>query len=230
MKSYDLILFDLDGTLTQSDPGIIRCVRDTLVKLGYPVPEQPVLRKFIGPPLTLSLEEYCGITGEDANRFVDEYRIIYNKDGVYEANVFDGIFPLLKKLREAGYRLAVATSKPQNAAELVIGHFGLLPCFDMVSGSSEDEKGSKLLVMQHAMEKIGAAPSRTLMIGDTRFDAEGAQQAGTDFLGALVRLRHPGGDGGLCSRLCLCFFPGGNGEMDSGRISAVGCSFLKKKV
>lgn len=185
MKPYDLILFDLDGTLTQSDPGIIRCVRDTLVKLGYPVPEGAVLRKFIGPPLTVSLREYCGITGEPAMRFVDEYRNIYNNGGVYEANVFDGIFPLLKKLRQAGYRLAVATSKPQNAAELVTDHFQLTPCFDMVSGSSEDEKGSKLLVIQHAMEKLSSSPRRTLMIGDTRFDAEGAKLAGTDFLGAL---------------------------------------------
>lgn len=185
MKPYDLILFDLDGTLTQSDPGIIRCVRDTLVKLGYPVPEESTLRKFIGPPLTVSLEQYCGITGEEAMRFVTEYRVIYNKDGVYEANVFDGIFPLLQKLRESGYRLAVATSKPQNAAELVTNHFGLTPCFDMISGSSEDEKGSKLWVMNRAMEVMGSSPSRTLMIGDTRFDAEGAQQAGTDFLGAL---------------------------------------------
>lgn len=185
MKPYDLLLFDLDGTLTQSDPGIIRCVRDTLIKLGYPVLEGDVLRKFIGPPLTFSLREYCGITGEPAMHFVDEYRIIYNKDGVYEAKVFDGIFPLLEKLRKAGYRLAVATSKPQNAADLVTNYFQLTPCFDMISGSFEDEKGSKLLVIQRAIKEMGSSPRRTLMIGDTRFDAEGAKLAGTDFLGAL---------------------------------------------
>lgn len=185
MKAFDLILFDLDGTLTASHPGILRCIRDTLEKLHYPVPEESVLRKFIGPPLVLSLEKYCGITGKEADRFIDEYRLIYNASGVFEASVFDGLFPLLGRLREAGYHLAVATSKPQNAAELVTDHFGLTPCFDLISGSSEDEKGSKRMVMEHAIQFFHTAPERTLMIGDTRFDAEGAQQVGTPFLGVL---------------------------------------------
>ena len=170
MKAFDLILFDLDGTLTASHPGILRCIRDTLEKLHYPVPEEPVLRKFIGPPLVLSLEKYCGITGKEADRFIDEYRLIYNASGVFEASVFDGLFPLLGRLREEGYHLAVATSKPQNAAELVTDHF---------------EKGSKRMVMEHAIQFFHTAPERTLMIGDTRFDAEGAQQVGTPFLGVL---------------------------------------------
>ncbi len=185
MKDYQLVLFDLDGTLTASHPGILRCVRDTLKKQGYPVPEMDVLRKFIGPPLKVSLEEFCGITGEAADQFVTEYRLLYNAHGVYEASVFEGLFPVLQMLRKAGYQLAVATSKPQTPAELVTNHFKLTPCFDKVCGSSEDEKGSKLRVIQNALSAFHAAPARTLMIGDTHFDAEGAQLAGTDFLGVL---------------------------------------------
>ena len=93
MKAYDLILFDLDGTLTRSDPGILRCIRDTMKKLNVPEPPAETMRKFIGPPLTLSIREYCGITGEKAMEFVEEYRSIYNVEGVFEAEVFDGMFP-----------------------------------------------------------------------------------------------------------------------------------------
>ena len=115
----------------------------------------------------------------------EKYRLLYNAHGVYEASVFEGLFPVLQTLRKAGYQLAVATSKPQTPAELVTNHFKLTPCFDKVCGSSEDEKGSKLRVIQNALSAFHAAPARTLMIGDTHFDAEGAQLAGTDFLGVL---------------------------------------------
>lgn len=185
MKAYDLILFDLDGTLTRSDPGILRCIRDTMKKLNVPEPPAETMRKFIGPPLTLSIREYCGITGEKAMEFVEEYRSIYNVEGVFEAEVFDGMFPLLERLRKAGYKLALATSKPQSSANLVSDHFGIAPCLDMISGASEDENDTKANVIRRAMAAMNTTPERTLMIGDTRFDAEGAQLAGTDFLGAL---------------------------------------------
>lgn len=185
MKDFDLILFDLDGTLTRSDPGILRCIRETMKKLNVPEPPAETMRKFIGPPLTLSIREYCGITGEKAMEFVEEYRSIYNVKGVFEAEVFDGMFPLLKKLREASYKLALATSKPQSSANLVSDHFGITPYLDMVSGASEDEKDTKANVIRRAIAAMNTTASRTLMIGDTRFDAEGAQQAKTHFLGVL---------------------------------------------
>ena len=185
MKDFDLILFDLDGTLTRSDPGILRCIRETMKKLNVPEPPAETMRKFIGPPLTLSIREYCSITGEKAMEFVEEYRSIYNVKGVFEAEVFDGMFPLLKKLRKAGYKLALATSKPQSSANLVSDHFGITPYLDMVSGASEDENDTKANVIRRAIAAMNTTSTRTLMIGDTRFDAEGAQQAGTHFLGVL---------------------------------------------
>ena len=185
MKPYDLILFDLDGTLTQSHPGILRCIRYTMKKLNVPEPPAETMRKFIGPPLVLSLKEYCGIPQEKIMEFVEEYRNIYNIEGVFEANVFDGMFPLLEELRQAGYKLALATSKPQSSAKLVSDHFGITPYLDMISGASEDENDTKANVIRRAIAAMNTTPGRTLMIGDTRFDAEGAQQTGTDFLGAL---------------------------------------------
>lgn len=185
MKAYDLILFDLDGTLTQSHPGILRCIRDTMKKLNVPEPPAETMRKFIGPPLVLSLKEYCGISQEKIMEFVEEYRNIYNVEGIFEAKVFDGMLPLLKRLRDAGYKLAMATSKPQSSANLVSDHFGITPYLDMISGASEDENDTKTNVMRRAIAAMNTTPERTLMIGDTRFDAEGAQKTGTDFLGAL---------------------------------------------
>ena len=185
MKDLDLILFDLDGTLTESHPGILRCVRETMKRLNISEPCDQTIRKFIGPPLTVSLREYCGITGERAMQFVEAYRSIYNVEGVFEAKVFDGIFSLLTELRKAGYKLALATSKPQGAATVVSDHFGITPYLDMISGATEDEKDTKANVIRRAISAMNTTPERTLMIGDTRFDAEGAQQTGTQFLGAL---------------------------------------------
>lgn len=185
MKDFDLILFDLDGTLTQSHPGILRCIKDTMKKLHVPEPPAATMRKFIGPPLMVSLQEYCGITGDQAIEFVEEYRSIYNVEGVFEADVFDGMFPLMKKLRQAGYKLALATSKPQSSAVLVSDHFRITPYLDMISGASEDENDTKSNVILRAIAAMKTTPARTLMIGDTRFDAEGAQKTGTGFVGAL---------------------------------------------
>lgn len=185
MKNYDLILFDLDGTLTASHPGILRCIKETMVKMNIPIPPDETMRKFIGPPLILSLREFCGITGERAFEFTEEYRNIYNTAGVYEAYVFDGMFDLMAQLKNVGYKLALATSKPQSSAELVAQHFEITPYLDMVSGAAEDENDTKANVMRRAIAAMNTTAEKTLMIGDTKFDAEGAKLVGTDFIGAM---------------------------------------------
>lgn len=186
MPNYKLVLFDLDGTLTKSDPGVLRCVRETLAEMKFPELPPETLRKFIGPPLYQSMQEYCGMSMEEAQKAVELYREVYNTKGIYENSVYEGIFELLKDLHKQKIQVGVATSKPIGAARDVLGYFGLKEHLDVICGADEDEKRkTKTDVMREAIELAGVLPSETVMIGDTKFDAYGASQAGTEFIGAL---------------------------------------------
>ena len=122
---YKYILFDLDGTLTDSAPGIIRCVQYALEKCGKGTCPDRELLPFIGPPLTESFQKICGMTAAEANTALEYYRERFACVGMYENSVYDGIPELLQNLRQAGKTLAVATSKPQLYAEKILEHFGL---------------------------------------------------------------------------------------------------------
>ena len=116
---YKYILFDLDGTLTDSAPGIIRCVQHALEKCGKGTYPDHELLSFIGPPLTESFQKICGMTAEEANTALEYYRERFARVGMYENSVYDGVPELLQNLRQAGKTLAVATSKPQLYAEKI---------------------------------------------------------------------------------------------------------------
>lgn len=181
---YDLVLFDLDGTLTESGPGITSSLKDTLNKMQIAVPQD--LHKFIGPPLFESFKKYCKMTDEQAKAGIAIYRDFYNETGVFNNSVYPGLMELLRQLREAGAKISVATSKPQPQADVVLNHFQIAPLLDYVSGAAADERSStKAGLIKQAIAACKAEKSRTVMIGDTRFDAEGAKKAGVDFIGVL---------------------------------------------
>ncbi len=183
---YKAVLFDLDGTLTRSHPGVIRCVAEALEKMGCPVPPQETLMKFIGPPLQMSFAKYCGMDPQQCLQAVTLFRAEYEVRGVYENSVFDGMHELLRDLREGGATIIVATSKAQGAAESVVNHFDLAPLVDFVSGAYADERPhTKADLIRKGLEKFAIAPEQSVMIGDTHFDVEGAVGAGTDFIGVL---------------------------------------------
>lgn len=180
------VLFDLDGTLTNSAPGILGSLKKALAQLGYPEPAPELLRRFIGPPMFGSMEKFCGMTPEEAETAVRAYREIYNRTGVYENAVYPGIPGLLDRLRSSGVRLAVATTKPAFATAKVLEHFGLSSRFDFVSAADESERESnKKKLILAAVNALGCPPERAVMVGDTKFDAVGARDAGTDFIGVL---------------------------------------------
>jgi phosphoglycolate phosphatase len=180
------ILFDLDGTLTNSAPGIIGSLKKALARLGYPEPAPDLLRRFIGPPMFGSLEKFCKMSPAEADEAVRVYRGIYNRTGVYENEVYPGIPDLLDRLRESGAKLAVATTKPAFATAKVLEHFALSPRFDFVSAADESERESnKKGLILTALRALDCPPERAVMVGDTKFDAEGARDAGTDFIGVL---------------------------------------------
>ena len=183
---FDTVLFDLDGTLTDSAPGIIRSLKYALDKLGINGYAPEILDKFLGPPLVWSYKTYLGLSDELAAEGLRLYRENYNEmGGKYLARVYPGIEELLKRLKKGGARLGVATVKPEQTAREVLEHFGLLKYFDCVSGGQpEERKADKKSVIEEALRRIGKrADDSVLMVGDRVYDIEGGIAAGVKTLG-----------------------------------------------
>lgn len=183
---YDLILFDLDGTLTDSAPGIFGSVEETLTRMNLPIPEPSTLRKFIGPPLWSSFINFCGMTIEQADQAVTYYRETYNVSGAFQNVPYPHVFELLDALKDAGANLAVATSKPDKIAYRVLDHFKLSPYFTHIFAPDESEHtGQKSILINSALRACQVPANRAVMIGDTHFDTVGARESGTNFIGVL---------------------------------------------
>lgn len=187
MKNYQYILFDLDGTLTNSELGITNSVKYALEKSGYEIPDGTVLRKFIGPPLVYSFVNFCGMSEEEAVKAVVYYREVYSVTGIFESVVYEGIEETLKALKVAGKELLVATSKPEYYARKIVKHFGLDTYFDFVAGASMDKsRAEKDQVIAYALEEYGIRDKQNvIMIGDRKHDIEGAKVNGVDSMGVL---------------------------------------------
>lgn len=187
MKNYDLLLFDLDGTLTDPMLGITNAVMYSLEKFGIPRPERSSLYKFIGPPLLDSYRDYYGFSPEQARQAVACYREYYQDRGLFENQPYPDIPRVLEALTAAGKTLCVATSKPEHFARQILEHFRLDRWFTHICGAAMDEsRGTKHEVIEYALATCGAADrERVLMIGDREHDVLGAKQSGLDCLGVL---------------------------------------------
>lgn len=187
MKSYDIFLFDLDGTITDSAPGITNSVIYALKKYGIAEDNYQKLCRFIGPPLTVSFQEYYGFSKEQSEEAVGFYREYYKDRGIFENSVYDGFEEVVKKLKGAGKMLVVATSKPEPFAKRIIEHFGLAPYFNYVAGMELDGgRGTKAEVIDYAIKECGIKDkTKVLMVGDREHDVIGAKKAGIDCLGIL---------------------------------------------
>ena len=184
---YDYILFDLDGTLTDPKEGITKCVQYALAAMGIDEPDLEVLVPFIGPPLKESFMEFYGMSDEDGEKSVEKYRERFNDTGIYENIIYDGIPQMLKKLKESGKTLAVASSKPTVYVERILEYFEIRQYFDVVVGSELDgRRTDKAEVVEEALKQLfgeGAADiedkkKRTAMVGDRKFDVYGAKSEG----------------------------------------------------
>ena len=180
------IFFDLDGTLTDSGPGITASVAYALRELGAPPLPPETLRAFIGPPLMWSFGHFCGFDEAKCAEAVRLYRVYFTAGGMFENSVYPGIPAALDKLRSAGLRLAVATSKPELYSRQIIAHFGLEGCFDAVCGAAMDEsRTDKAEVIRYALQTLDLPPEEGLMVGDREHDVLGAKAAGLPCLGVL---------------------------------------------
>lgn len=187
MKKYKCLLFDLDGTVTDSSEGIINSIIYALEKMDVTITDKEVLKKFVGPPLMDSYKKYFGFTQKEAELGLRLFREYFAEKGIYENRLFDGMKSLLEDLFTNGYQLVLATSKPDLYANRILEHFDIKKYFTHISACPMDEANTtKLDVIKSALEMTDIKnKNEILMIGDTTFDITGARICGVDSLGVL---------------------------------------------
>ena len=176
------VLFDLDGTLTDSGEGIINCAKLALETLGLPIPSYTEMRTFVGPPLSESFQRY-GVPADKVEEAIRVYRSRYVPTGMFENTPYPGIRELLETLKAEGCTLYVATSKPETMSVTILERFGLAPYFTRICGASTDSsRSTKDAVIAYLLEQ-SAAKEDMVMVGDTKYDILGAKAHGIPAIG-----------------------------------------------
>ena len=178
---YPYLLFDLDGTLISSHEGIYHCMKIALKEQGMVELNAKLLRKSIGPPLHVTLTKIWGLDKQAALKAEQDYRQAYDKFGCEKCSLIDGADSMLKCFKNAGYSLALATSKPLKFARRILQNFSIDGLFDVIVGSGLDGSlPDKKSVIEECVKQLGASKGQCLMIGDRIHDVEGAKLAGVD--------------------------------------------------
>lgn len=224
---HSIVFFDLDGTLTDPAEGITACIRHALVALGAKVPSQTRLVDCIGPPLQESFSELLGTNDLSILELAQaKYRERFERVGMFENRVYEGIPEALSEIRARGYQLCVATSKPHVYARKILDHFGLSQHFDHIFGPELDgTRREKTKLLAHALKVTQTRASRCLMVGDRKHDIMGARDnaiaalAVTWGYGSRVELEAAGADGfvsavGELVEACAALHPAGRGSGD----------------
>lgn len=186
MIDKTLLLFDLDGTVIDSGEGVKNSVLYALESLGYPLLDKADMDPFLGPPLVYSFHHFAGVKEEECAEAVRLYREFYQKNGgMFQYRLYDGMASLLADCRAAGYKTAIATSKPQPYAIELMHHAGIFDALDHIIGADLDEKtrAKKSEVIEAVLEESGEEKKNTLMIGDRKYDILGAKEVGVNSLG-----------------------------------------------
>lgn len=181
--AWQHVFFDLDGTITNSAPGITNAIIYARKKWGLPPGVNADYYKFIGPPMPQSYEEFWGFSHEDAVRFLEDYREYFAEIGLFENEVYPGILDLLEALKAAGKHLYIATTKPTGFSERIAEHFGFARYFDMISGSDLKLDNTKYTVIRNARDACRADMTDAVMVGDKSHDVEGAHEHGIPCVG-----------------------------------------------
>ncbi len=185
-RMYQYILFDLDGTLTNSKSGITRCVQYALEDAGIIETDLDKLECFIGPPLLDSFMEFYHMDEQTANKAVVKYRERFSTTGLYENEVYPGIPELLQALKQQGYTLAVATSKPEHFALRILDYFELSPYFDKICGAYDNHNAKDLIIGDAIIALEVKDLSKVLMVGDRKHDILGAKANHIDSAGLRI--------------------------------------------
>lgn len=186
-KKYKYVLFDLDGTINDSEPGIFASIRHALASFGINDETDENLRRMIGPPLRQSFMEYYGFDEQKTLIALEKYREYYADKGIFENSVYDGIYELLAEMKEAGLILILATSKPDVFAKRLLTYFDIEKFFFFISaGDLEQKYSEKETIIRNALTENHITDlSQTIMIGDRKFDINGAVRCGIDSIGVL---------------------------------------------
>ena len=188
---YKWFLFDLDGTLTNTKEGIINCLVYAFEGMGVDYGEREALKRYIGPPLMESFSNY--FDQEGCVKAVELFRERYETKGINECELFGGIKEMLKAAKESGKMTALATSQPEKFAKMILENFGILQYIDIVSGAIDDTT-TKTDVINTALERAGIGESgknTVLMVGDRKYDIEGANECGIDAVGVYYGFADP---------------------------------------
>ncbi len=191
MKKYDIIAFDLDGTLSDPSHGLIQGFVYCFKKLGIPYESEASLSKYIGPSLFEEWQEDFGFTPEEADNAIEVFREYYNIYGWWDNTLYDGIHEMLAELKKAGKRVVLATSKPLDTAKKILELFSLTEYFDFIGGATSHQNDQKWQVLKGSLEAVGVDTSskaelaKCILVGDRKYDAEGARICGIDSMGVL---------------------------------------------
>lgn len=176
------VIFDLDGTLMDTSEGVIHSVVYLLESLGYVIPDNDILKTFIGPPIKEKLIDLYNMPEDDALQAHMLFRKRYAEGDIYMAKAYDGMEEVLKKLRIAGYKLGVATNKREDHAILLLHRYNLDQYFNVICGTDIEGKQMKSDVIRRAVDRLGAKKKDTVMIGDSDNDALAAENVGVEFV------------------------------------------------
>ena len=182
MKKYDVIAFDLDGTLSDPARGLVEGFVYAFRKMGVEYESREALKKYIGPPLIETWMPEFGWSEEEAERAVILFREYYNIYGWWDNKVYDGIVEMLSYLKSQGKTIILATSKPEDTAIKIMKLFGLDKYFDFLGGAKGDNRDHKWQVLDYSLNAVNADRSRAILVGDRMYDAEGARICGIDSL------------------------------------------------
>ena len=191
MQDYRYLLFDLDGTLTDSAEGIIKCVQYSAEKMGAPYKDFEELRVFVGPPLSESFQKVYGFSEEETKQAIVYYRERFKPIGMFENAVYDGIPEMLKIMKDNGKINLIASSKPEEFVKTILEHFDIAKYFDIVVGASMDEsRNTKEAVIEEALFQLKNTDQHSqysndkcVMIGDRKYDIYGAKYFGLRNIG-----------------------------------------------
>ncbi len=171
------IIFDFDGTVCDTGEGIKKSAAFALNSIGIETPDVDELGYFIGPPLLVTFQEKFGKTPQEADELVKKFRERYSEIGLFESHLYDGIHDLLKSLRNDGFKLGIASSKPQLFIEKLLSHFGIADMFDCVCGVTfQADCEPKPSIIARCAKELGTAPADIIMVGDTQYDIDGAKE------------------------------------------------------
>lgn len=185
-KNFEAAFFDFDGTIADTGEGIFESAQFALASMGYPPATPEQLRAFIGPPIFDSFKSISGGNDEICNELSRLYRLHYSEGGILLFRVYDGILGLFGEIKESGMKLAIVSSKPERFIRRIVAHLGEEELFDCIACPLDDNHPeSKSELMERACRTLSLESSEAVMVGDRRFDMEGAGKAGIKSIGVL---------------------------------------------